>query len=97
KAGYTGRKNQKGFYQYPAPGKKRKGAKKVNSEVYDFVKAKSRLTSEVFDDIQDRIVLMMVNEAAHCLEEGIIRSPQEGDIGAVLGLGFAPFRGGPFH
>ncbi|MCG6963267.1 MAG: enoyl-CoA hydratase, partial [Acidobacteria bacterium] len=93
-AGLTGRKGGRGFYRYSQPG--RHYRKRVNSEVRRFVLSASRRNITP-DEIQDRLVGLMVNEAAHCLGEGIIGSPLDGDMGAVLGLGFPPFFGGPFH
>jgi 3-hydroxyacyl-CoA dehydrogenase/enoyl-CoA hydratase/3-hydroxybutyryl-CoA epimerase len=94
KAGYRGRKNNRGFYLYDPSG--RKGKKEVNEEVYDFFGGSKRVR---FDDeeIQKRLSLVMTNEAACCLEEGILNCPRDGDIGAVFGLGFPPFLGGPFR
>lgn len=92
-AGLKGRKNDKGFYLYP----KKKGKKKtINTDIYQFFGGKSR---KAFDreEMQSRIALMMVNEAAVCLQDGILQSPRDGDLGAILGLGFPPFRGGPFR
>ncbi len=92
--GYGGRKNRKGFYVYPPPGKK--GKKRPNEAVYGLLGGAPRRDVPA-DEIQDRLALLMVNEAAHCLGEGVVGSPRDGDLGAILGLGFPPFRGGPFH
>ncbi len=93
-AGFEGRKNRRGFYQYPTV--KRKGPKPVNPEVYGFFGGDDRTPSPE-DEIRDRLALIMVNEAVWCLAEKIISSPRDGDLGGVLGLGFPPFRAGPFH
>jgi 3-hydroxyacyl-CoA dehydrogenase/enoyl-CoA hydratase/carnithine racemase len=93
-AGFSGRKNRRGFYEYPA--RKRKGPKRVNREVYSFFGGPARRGIEEAV-VRDRLALLMVNEAVRCLEEGVISSPRDGDLGAVLGLGFPPLRGGPFH
>lgn len=94
-AGFFGRKNQKGFYLYSKSKKSRK-KKEVNLEIYRFFGGPARKPFET-SEIQERLSLMMVNEAAHCLQEGILQSPVDGDLGAVLGLGFPPFLGGPFR
>ena len=93
-AGFEGRKNGRGFYLYPK--KKKKGPKPVNTDVYRFFGGPDR-RSVAPDEIRDRMALLMVNEAVHCLDEGIIASAEDGDLGAILGLGFPPFRGGPFR
>ena len=49
------------------------------------------------EEIEKRLVLLMVNEAARCLEEGIVGTPGEVDLAMVMGTGFAPFRGGPLR
>jgi 3-hydroxyacyl-CoA dehydrogenase / enoyl-CoA hydratase / 3-hydroxybutyryl-CoA epimerase len=87
-----GRKNRKGFYRYDEDGT-RKG---VDDEVYRTLGLGPRC-KVAREEIQRRVSLAFVNEAARCLEEGILRSPRDGDMGAVLGLGFPPFRGGPFR
>jgi 3-hydroxyacyl-CoA dehydrogenase / enoyl-CoA hydratase / 3-hydroxybutyryl-CoA epimerase len=92
-AGRTGRKGRKGFYTYDADGKK--GG--VDESVYDLLPTGSERIPMPAEQIQRRCVLAMVNEAARCLDEGILRSPRDGDVGAVFGIGFPPFRGGPFR
>jgi enoyl-CoA hydratase/long-chain 3-hydroxyacyl-CoA dehydrogenase len=58
---------------------------------------KSSSHSMARDEIQKRIVYRMINEAVMCLDEGIINSPTDGDLGAIMGFGFPPFLGGPFR
>ena len=92
-SGRTGRKGKLGFYRYDADGKKGE----VDASVYELLPHGA--TRFPFDagEIRQRCVLAMVNEAARCLEEGVLRSARDGDIGAVFGIGFPPFRGGPFR
>ena len=49
------------------------------------------------DQLTYRLIFLMVNEAARCLEEQIVESPEDADYGMILGTGFAPFRGGPLR
>ena len=49
------------------------------------------------DHLANRLILLMVNEAARCVEEGVVDSPEDADYGMILGTGFAPFRGGPLR
>ncbi|WP_138431327.1 3-hydroxyacyl-CoA dehydrogenase NAD-binding domain-containing protein [Fodinibius saliphilus] len=94
-AGYKGRKNQKGFYRYKQKnGETKKDA--PNEDIYEFFGGSGR-TSMDAETVQQRMTLTMVNEAAWCLQEDILRYPVDGDLGAVLGLGFPPFLGGPFR
>ncbi|USD40313.1 fatty acid oxidation complex subunit alpha FadJ [Vibrio sp. SCSIO 43135] len=88
--GRKGRKSGKGFYTYK--GKK----KEVDKSVYKLLKLTPESTLAE-KDIAMRCVLPMLNEAVRCLDEGIIRSPRDGDIGAIFGIGFPPFLGGPFR
>jgi len=95
--GFKGRKNKKGFYNYPAEGgKKSKKKKEVNLNAYKFFGGASRKKHNP-SEIQNRLTLVMANEAAYCLQEEILSSPRDGDLGAILGLGFPPFLGGPFR
>ncbi|MDJ0664732.1 MAG: fatty acid oxidation complex subunit alpha FadJ [Acidimicrobiia bacterium] len=88
--GRKGRKNESGFYLYE--GGERKG---VDPTVYEVLGVTPETKLERAE-IQDRLALHIVNEAARCLEDGILRSARDGDIGAIFGIGFPPFLGGPF-
>lgn len=100
KDGRKGRKNGRGFYLYPAKSSrftlKKTPARQADSHIYGLlgITAKAHLQHKV---IAQRCVMMMLNEAVRCLDESIIRCPRDGDIGAVFGIGFPPFLGGPFR
>jgi 3-hydroxyacyl-CoA dehydrogenase/enoyl-CoA hydratase/3-hydroxybutyryl-CoA epimerase len=91
KDGRLGRKAKKGFYRYDVKGKE------VDASVYASLPGGATRVPFPEEELRDRPVLLFLNEAVRCLEEGILRSPRDGDVGAVFGLGFPPFRGGPFR
>jgi 3-hydroxyacyl-CoA dehydrogenase/enoyl-CoA hydratase/3-hydroxybutyryl-CoA epimerase len=91
KSGRLGRKAGKGFYKYSAG---KKGG--VDPAVYELVGTHPNGGPRAAEIIQ-RLVLVMLNEAARAVGEGIVRSPRDGDIGAIFGFGFPPFRGGPLR
>ncbi len=92
-SGRTGRKGKLGFYLYDESGAKGQ----VDQTVYALLPHGAQRRVIEAEEIRQRCVLAMVNEAARCLEEGVLRSPRDGDVGAVFGIGFPPFRGGPFR
>jgi 3-hydroxyacyl-CoA dehydrogenase/enoyl-CoA hydratase/3-hydroxybutyryl-CoA epimerase len=89
--GRLGRKNGRGFYTY-RDGKR--GA--ADASVYALMGQGRQRQSLAPYEIYERLACALVNEAARCLQENILRSARDGDIGAVFGLGFPPFLGGPF-
>jgi 3-hydroxyacyl-CoA dehydrogenase / enoyl-CoA hydratase / 3-hydroxybutyryl-CoA epimerase len=86
--GFKGKHKGGGFYRYE--GRRRT----PNRRVRELLGAP---THPAGGDIAERLTLTFINEAARCLDEGVLRSAAEGDLGAVLGLGFPPFLGGPFR
>lgn len=91
--GRAGRKNGRGFYLY---GDRGRAGRQADPTVYGVIGVRPAGGHDPAA-IASRCVLAMVNESVRCLEEGILRSARDGDVGAVLGLGFPPFRGGPFR
>ena len=88
-----GKKNGRGFYLH---GRGRKAERRVDDTVYHHLRMRP-LARPMADEISLRCTMALVNEALRCLDEGILRSPRDGDVGAVCGIGFPPFRGGPFR
>jgi len=81
-AGHLGKKSGRGFYTF----KKGKA-----------IKPKSSTRGWNLDDITNRLMLRMLNEAVRCVREGVVSGQELLDAGLVFGTGFAPFRGGPMH
>lgn len=92
-----GQKNGKGFYVYSVDSRG-KPKKDVDPTSYGLLKAAfGELKAFEADDIIARTMIPMIIETVRCLEEGIVASPAEADMGLVYGLGFPPFRGGVFR
>jgi 3-hydroxyacyl-CoA dehydrogenase/enoyl-CoA hydratase/3-hydroxybutyryl-CoA epimerase len=89
--GRLGRKAKKGFYTYDG------GNKRVDESVYALLPGGSARRPIDARDAQERLGFAFLNESVLCLQEGILRSPRDGDVGAIFGLGFPPFLGGPFR
>jgi len=87
--GRTGRKGRKGFYTYDG------GPKKVDESVYKLIDWQPGSVPR--EEIIERCWFQMLNETAHCIQEGIIENPNDIDIGVIFGFGFPPFRGGLLH
>lgn len=86
KHGRIGKKAGKGYYDYTPTGKTLWPG--INQE---FPLAKEQPSSQ---EIQDRLMYIQANEAAKCLQEKVLRTVADGNIGSIFGLGFAPFTGG---
>lgn len=92
-----GQKNGKGFYNHSVD-RRGKPKKEVAPEALELIATVSAGTKEFSsDEIIARTMIPMVIETVRCLEEGIIATPNEADMGLVFGLGFPPFRGGVFQ
>jgi 3-hydroxyacyl-CoA dehydrogenase/enoyl-CoA hydratase/3-hydroxybutyryl-CoA epimerase len=89
--GRLGRKNAKGFYDYPEKGK---GQKKLWPGLKDLQPV--HLDPDTLDtgELKSRLLVAQALEAARTVEEGVITDPREADVGSIIGFGFAPFTGG---
>ena len=87
--GRLGRKNAKGFYDYPE-----KAPKKLWPGLASL--PKKALDPDTLDkqELKDRFLVVQAVEAARTIEEGVLTDVREGDVGSILGFGFAPFTGG---
>ena len=91
--GWLGRKSGTGFYVFP----KEKGAKETPNPDTAFLQSAGAGRGQDDATLRDRMVLVMINEAARVLEEGVVEAPEDVDFGMIFGTGWAPFRGGPLR
>lgn len=93
-----GRKNGRGFYRYEKGHRVTGGRGKpmVDESVYRVLGLRPDARRADPAEVGDRLLFAMVNEAARCLGDRVLRNPRDGDVGAVFGLGFPPYLGGPF-
>ncbi len=89
KLGRFGRKNGKGFYDYP-----QNGPKRLWPGLADLQKQKLDPDKIDIEELKHRLLAIQALETARCVEEGVITDVREADVGSILGFGFAPFSGG---
>jgi 3-hydroxyacyl-CoA dehydrogenase/enoyl-CoA hydratase/3-hydroxybutyryl-CoA epimerase len=89
KQGRFGRKNRKGFYDYPE-----RGQKKLWPGLADLQHVKLDPDTIDVQELKDRLLGIQALETARCFEENVLTDVREADVGSILGFGFAPFTGG---
>jgi len=89
-SGRLGKKNGKGIYSYEGP----KKTKVLDPKVYEIIGVTPSKDAVSDEEILERCILPMINEASRCLDEGVVVSASEVDLGMIMGTGFPPFRGG---
>ncbi|MCX7607188.1 MAG: 3-hydroxyacyl-CoA dehydrogenase NAD-binding domain-containing protein [Bacteroidia bacterium] len=87
-----GRKAGAGFYEYPSDGRR----KYLWPDLSKFFPPRP-ISQEVYPELKDRFLYVQVAEALRTLREGVLLEQADGDVGSILGWGFAPFTGGVFH